>query len=118
MRLFDLLNRRVDRPVPDPPAELGARDGLAYALFRPQGEPRGGVGTLPGAGSHRETHFDFARLCRAAGYAAVAFDARGHGDSQGELDGRLLEDVAAVAELVPRPLALRGSSMGGYIALL
>jgi alpha-beta hydrolase superfamily lysophospholipase len=116
--LFDLLNRRVDRPVPDPPAELGERGGLAYALFRPEGEPRGGVVILHGAGSCKESHFDFARAARAAGLVAVAFDQRGHGESAGALDARMVEDVAAMAELVPRPLALRGSSMGGYLALL
>ena len=73
---------------------------------------------LHGAGSCKESHFDFARAARAAGLAAVAFDMRGHGGSSGALDARLLEDVARMAELVPRPLALRGSSMGGYVALL
>ena len=104
--------------MPDPPAELGERGGLAYALFRPEGEPRGGVVILHGAGSCKESHFDFARAARAAGLVAVAFDQRGHGESGGALDGRMLEDVATMAELVPRPLALRGSSMGGYVALL
>jgi alpha-beta hydrolase superfamily lysophospholipase len=104
--------------VPDPPAELGERGGLAYALFRPEGEPRGGVVILHGAGSCKESHFDFARAARAAGLVAVAFDQRGHGESGGALDARLLEDVVMMAELVPRPLALRGSSMGGYAALL
>ena len=73
---------------------------------------------LHGAGSCKESHFDFARAARAAGLVAVAFDQRGHGESGGALDGRMLEDVATMAELVPRPLALRGSSMGGYVALL
>ncbi len=104
--------------MPDPPAELGERGGLAYALFRPEGEPRGGVVILHGAGSCKESHFDFARAARAAGLVAVAFDQRGHGESGGALDARLLEDVVTMAELVPRPLALRGSSMGGYVALL
>ena len=118
MRLFDLLNRRRDMPLPDPPQRLGVHEGLAYALFAPPAEPRGGVVILHGAGSAKESHFDFARAARAAGFAAVAFDQRGHGDSGGRLDGRALEDVAAIATLVPRPLALRGSSMGGYLALL
>lgn len=104
--------------MPDPPAEVGERDGLAYALFRPPGEPRGGMVILHGAGSCKESHFDFARMSRATGLTAVAFDQRGHGDSRGALDARLLEDVATMAALVPRPLALRGSSMGGYVALL
>jgi uncharacterized protein len=106
-------------PVPDPPAEVGERDGLAYALFLPAEESRGGVVILHGAGSCKESHFDFARAARGAGLAAVAFDQRGHGESTGALDARLLDDVATIAGLLPAgPLALRGSSMGGYVALL
>jgi uncharacterized protein len=119
MRIFDLLNRRTELPTPDPPAEVGRRDGLAYALFLPREEPRGGVVIVHGAGSSKESHFDFARACRSAGYAAVTYDQRGHGESEGCLDGRLLDDAAAMAALLPQgPLALRGSSMGGYVALL
>jgi uncharacterized protein len=118
MRIFDLLNRRTELPTPDPPAELREHDGLAYALFLPEGEPRGGVVVVHGAGSGKESHFDFARACRAAGFAAVAYDQRGHGGSGGRLDGRLVDDAAAIAGLLPDgPLALRGSSMGGYVAL-
>jgi uncharacterized protein len=73
---------------------------------------------LHGAGSAKESHFDYARKARAAGITAVAFDQRGHGESGGALDARMLDDVATMADLVPRPLALRGSSMGGYVALL
>jgi pimeloyl-ACP methyl ester carboxylesterase len=108
------------RSVPlDPPAEQGVRDGLAYALFAPAGTPPGGVVILHGAGSQKENHYDFARACVAAGLAAVAFDQRGHGESEDALDGRAIEDVATVAALLPagRPVALRGSSMGGFIAL-
>jgi pimeloyl-ACP methyl ester carboxylesterase len=63
--------------------------------------------------------------------AAVAFDQRGHGESDGPMDGRALADVAAIGELLRAraggsgaasgaalPLVLRGSSMGGYLALL
>ena len=46
----------------EPPAELGTRDGLAYALFLPEGEAAGGVVVLHGAGSCKENHFDFARV--------------------------------------------------------
>jgi pimeloyl-ACP methyl ester carboxylesterase len=103
----------------EPPAELGVRDGLAYALFLPQDEPVGGVVILHGAGSCKESHFDFGRALRAAGIAAVAFDQRGHGASGGALDGRMVEDVATMAALLgPGPIALRGSSMGGYVALV
>src|SRR4051812_3524447 len=103
----------------DPPADSGVRDGLSYALFMPPTAPAGGVVVLHGAGSHKENHFDFARECRAAGLAAAAFDQRGHGESDGALDGRAIEDVATIASLLPAgaPLALRGSSMGGWLAL-
>jgi pimeloyl-ACP methyl ester carboxylesterase len=102
----------------EPPAELGTRDGLAYALFLPQRDAGGGVVILHGAGSCKESHFDFARALRAAGLAAVAFDQRGHGASEGALGAGALDDVATMAGLLmPGPVALRGSSMGGFMAL-
>ena len=101
------------------PDETGAVAGLAYALFLPDGEPEGGVVVLHGAGSAKESHYDFARLCAASGLAAVAFDQRGHGESAGPMDGRAAADVATVAAVLPPgPFALRGSSMGGYIAIV
>src|SRR4051812_27275373 len=105
--------------TPAPPAELGEVDGLAYSLWLPEGDPWGGVVILHGAGSCKESHHDFARAARAAGLSAVCFDQRGHGASAGALDGRVLDDVATVAgRLGDVPLALRGSSMGGYLAIL
>jgi uncharacterized protein len=103
----------------EPPADSGVRDGLSYALFLPAAAPAGGVVVIHGAGSQKENHFDFARECRAAGLAAVCFDQRGHGASEGALDGRAIDDVATVASLLPDggPVALRGSSMGGWLAL-
>ena len=106
----------------EPPAEQGLHEGLSFALFMPHSPPLGSVVVLHGAGSVKENHFDFARSVRASGLAAIAFDQRGHGASEGPMDGRALADVAAMAALVrersgtPR-LALRGSSMGGYLAL-
>ena len=95
------------------------RDGLAYELVLPEGEPRGGVVILHGAGSCKENHRDFARACAGAGLAALVFDQRGHGASEGALDGRALDDVATMAALLPAgvPVFLRGSSMGGFVAL-
>jgi pimeloyl-ACP methyl ester carboxylesterase len=111
---------RPRRVEVEPPSGLGTRDGLAYALFLPDGEAEGGVVILHGAGSCKESHFDFARACRGAGLAAVAFDARGHGASEGAMDARAIADVGAMAALLPagRPVALRGSSMGGWLALV
>jgi putative redox protein len=60
----------------------------------------------------------------AAGLGAIAFDQRGHGESSGALDGRVLEDIAAMGAVLrdhlgsKAPVAVRGSSMGGYLALL
>ncbi len=80
---------------------------------------------LHGAGSCKESHHDYARALIVAGLAAVTFDQRGHGESEGELDGRLLADVATMASLLRSacerpelPIALRGSSMGGCLAIL
>jgi uncharacterized protein len=105
--------------TPDPPAELGMHDGLSYSLWLPEGEPEGGVVIIHGANSAKESHYEFARGCRASGLAAVAFDQRGHGESEGALGAGALDDVQAMAALLPPgPVALRGSSMGGYVALL
>lgn len=109
----------VRHPTPDPPAEIGVHHGLSFSRWLPRGEPRGGVLILHGAGSCKESHHDFARACRTAGYAALCFDARGHGASEGELGAGALADIGAMADLLGvRPLALRGSSMGGSLALL
>jgi alpha-beta hydrolase superfamily lysophospholipase len=109
------------------PSETGRHGGLAYTLWRPpEAAPvRGGVVILHGAGSAKESHHDFARLVLASGYAAICFDARGHGGSEGPLDGRAADDVAVMAAFLrdrtgrPQlPVVLRGSSMGGYLALV
>jgi uncharacterized protein len=93
---------------------------LAHALDRPDQTPWGGLVILHGAGSRKENHADFSRAATAAGLAAVRIDMRGHGETGGRLDGRALDDVAAAAALLPPglPIALRGSSMGGYLALV
>jgi uncharacterized protein len=112
------MKDQMRHPTPTSP-ELGTHDGLAYALFLPEQRPVGGVVVIHGAGSQKENHFDFARECRAAGLAAVCFDQRGHGASEDALDGRAIDDVATVAAVLPAdaPVALRGSSMGGWLAL-
>jgi alpha-beta hydrolase superfamily lysophospholipase len=75
---------------------------------------------LHGADSRQESHWDFARRLRSQGIAAATFDQRGHGASGGPLDARMASDVVTVARLLPGglPLGLRGSSMGGYLALV
>ena len=110
---------RTPLPTPDPP-ELGERDGLAYALFLPDEKPRAGVVICHGAGSAKESHFDFGRACRGAGLAALAFDARGHGRSSGEFGPSAFADVLQMVDVLREHtphIALRGSSMGGFQAL-
>lgn len=56
----------------------------------------------------------------AANYRVLAFDARGHGASDGPMDARALDDVATMAEVLrdhTDRVALRGSSMGGFFAI-
>ena len=106
--------------APPAPPELGVLDGLAYALFLPDEEPSAGVVICHGAGSAKESHFDFARGCRADGLAALAFDARGHGRSEGAFGATAFDDVLTMVGLMrahARRVALRGSSMGGFCAI-
>ena len=111
----------MKHPVPTRP-ELGSHDGLAYALFVPEDAPTAGVVICHGAGSAKESHFDYARAARAMGLAALAYDARGHGRSEGALGPGAWHDALAMCDVlrtttgVPE-VALRGSSMGGFTAI-
>ena len=110
----------MKHPLPPRP-ELGSRDGLAYALFLPEEAPRAGVLILHGAGSAKESHFDYARVARERGLAALAYDARGHGRSDGAFGPDAIADAVGMLDLLRdhAPLvALRGSSMGGFCAIL
>lgn len=111
----------------EPPAEIGELDGLSYSLWLggDDGPVRGGVVIIHGAGSCKESHHDFARAVLGAGFAAITFDQRGHGSSEGRLDGRVLDDVRSITQLLRSrigdeepPIAVRGSSMGGYLAIV
>jgi uncharacterized protein len=105
--------------TPAPP-ELDSHDGLSYALFLPDARPQVGVVVLHGAGSAKESHFDFARGCRDEGMAALAYDARGHGRSSGAFGPGAVDDALTMVELLRKhvpTVALRGSSMGGFQAI-
>jgi pimeloyl-ACP methyl ester carboxylesterase len=109
------------------PTETGEDDGLAWVRFAPD-DARGasagvGVVVLHGAASTKDSHWDYLRNCAAHGIDALAFDARGHGASDGPFDGRAVDDVARMADLLRSragvsKVALRGASMGGYFALV
>jgi pimeloyl-ACP methyl ester carboxylesterase len=105
------------------PSQTGTVRGLAYTLWLPS-SIRGGIVILHGADSCKESHHDFARAALPLGIAAIAFDQRGHGESEGLLGADALDDIGAVASLLRdalgepgAALALRGSSMGGYMAI-
>jgi alpha-beta hydrolase superfamily lysophospholipase len=114
----------------DPPTATrsGTLRGLAFTIWLPQPPAppaRAGVVIVHGAGSRKESHADFARAAVGAGLGALCFDQRGHGASGGRLDGRAVEDVLMfVVHLCltiggrETPIAVRGSSMGGCLAIL
>src|SRR3954452_2018666 len=94
---------------------LGNRHGPAYALFLPEREPQVGVVILHGAGSAKESHFDFGRLCddvgaaaRAdeAGVAALAYDADAHGGSDVAFGPSVRADALEMLQLM-RDAAVR-----------
>ncbi len=99
--------------------------GLAYSLSLPgDPPPRPGVVIVHGAGSRKENHADFARLATASGWAALAFDLPGHGESEPAMSGSAVEAVVAMAELLGSQegvdagrVAVRGSSLGGFLAI-
>jgi fermentation-respiration switch protein FrsA (DUF1100 family) len=77
-----------------------------------------------GAGSRKENHADFGRACAAAGWAAVAYDQRGHGEAGDEMSPRAVGDVERMARFLaardgvdPSRICVRGSSMGGFVAI-
>jgi len=77
-----------------------------------------------GAGSRKENHADFGRACASAGWAALAYDQRGHGESTDEISPRAVDDAARMARLLaghdgvdPARVCARGSSLGGFIAI-
>jgi alpha-beta hydrolase superfamily lysophospholipase len=111
---------------PQPPSESGSLDGIAYHLWLPPpgGGPAPAVIVFHGAGSQKENHADYARAALAHGFAALTFDNRGHGETEGPLGPGVIADLQRLARFVAdRPevdeqrVAVRGSSMGGLLAI-
>jgi non-heme chloroperoxidase len=88
------------------------------------GDPDGPLILLQhGGGQTRHAWKGVGEMLGDAGYRAVAFDARGHGDSDWAPDGRygvdaMVEDLKCVITALgkPRPV-LVGASMGGAVSL-
>lgn len=83
-----------------------------------------GLVVAHGAGSRRARHRTFCEMACRAGMAVMAIDFRGHGESTGQVDGPLEEDILAAVQLLrSHPLVdgqrigYRGSSMGGYYGI-
>jgi len=111
--------------TPAPETLSIASDGLELAglLFRPAGRPRGSLLVCHGAGSRKENHAIMGEQAAAAGLAALTFDFRGHGESEGVLGPEGWHDVVAAGEALLAAsgapwLAARGASMGGCFLLL
>lgn len=112
-------------PAPRRPSETGSHEGRPYWLWLPDAAPPWpGVVIVHGAGSRKENHGDFGRAAADGGWAALAFDQRGHGDSGDEMGPGAAGDVAAMARFLagqggvdPARVIARGSSMGGYMAI-
>jgi uncharacterized protein len=108
-----------------PPTETGIHEGRPYMLWLPESNPPWpGMVIVHGAGSRKENHGDFGRASAASGWAALAFDQRGHGDSADPMSPAALGDVirmagylARVEGVDPARVCVRGSSMGGFMAI-
>ena len=89
------------------------------------GDPDGPLVVLQhGGGQTRHAWKGTGQILGAAGYRAVALDARGHGDSEWAADGdygqdRMVEDLTMVIHaLGDRRPVLVGASMGGGTSLV
>jgi len=96
---------------------------LAGMLYLPAGPPCGALLVCHGAGSRKENHAPMGEQAAERGLAALTFDFRGHGESEGVMDAGGRHDVLAAGATLMREsgapwLAGRGSSMGGFLLLL
>lgn len=111
--------------TPDPPDRTGVHEGRPWWMWLPRSAPPWpGMVILHGAGSAKENHADFGRLCAANGWAAISYDQRGHGESEDEMAPAAVADVGRMAGLLAAVdgvdagcVCARGSSMGGWMAI-
>jgi len=109
----------------DAPLELvrlPSRDGRQIKALLAEGDLGApGVVILHGYGSRKDNHVDFAARLQGLGMWVLIPDLRGHGGTPGPMDEGMIGDVlAALDDLTYRgagALGIRGSSMGGFLAL-
>jgi dienelactone hydrolase len=102
---------------------------LAADLYLPKkgegpGEWSPGIIVCHGFASRKERHADFGEMAAERGFASLILDLRGHGESGGEVDANIFNDVAAALqylqsrpEVNPTSIGIRGSSLGGWLAI-
>ncbi len=99
---------------------IGSGLSLAADVAGPKGAPTVVLGH--GGGQTRHSWDKAEDQLAKAGYFAINYDLRGHGDSDWSPDGDYgvitrADDLAAVAAVGAKPLALVGASLGGITAL-
>ncbi len=100
---------------------------LAGDLYLPERRDEGwspGIIVCHEFGASRAEHAGFGERASAAGYATLIIDLRGHGESGGEVDANIFNDVAAAMsymqsrpEVHPMDIGIRGVDLGGWLAI-
>jgi pimeloyl-ACP methyl ester carboxylesterase len=96
---------------------------IAGTTWSPAGTAKGTVVFLHGGGQSRASWRRIGQQVAESGWHAVAFDARGHGDSEWSptasyAPADLIADLGAVLDVLPENPVLVGASMGGLTALM
>ncbi|MDG2114918.1 MAG: alpha/beta hydrolase [Actinomycetota bacterium] len=109
--------------APEPMHRYEGADGVTIAGDS-WGDPAGPLVILQhGGGQTRHAWKGTGETLGAAGYHAVALDARGHGDSAWAPDGQygqdiMVQDLCKVVEQLGQRPVLVGASMGGGVSLV
>jgi pimeloyl-ACP methyl ester carboxylesterase len=129
-----LLNRRKDNRAPDDIKEfpitfgshgLRIKGSILLPTRATTKSPVPGAVLCHGFGSSRKSTDSAARELVDKGVAALIFDFRGHGDSDGAVDGRMPEDVVDAwnvlreyPEVNGKRMCLIGHSLGAMSAIM
>lgn len=115
---------RTPIPTIPPDAVLAGAGQTLLAASRLGSGPKGSVVLAHGFGQTRKAWDDTARVLAEAGYATLAYDARGHGESSRNpsdvrYDGiQFTDDLIVLAGEMSPPPVLVAASMGGLFGLL
>lgn len=125
-----LKGRRVAPPAGAESVEIRAKDGLTLRATVREAETKRALGTcvLAHAMFARRTEFEkggFGAFLARLGWRSVAFDFRGHGDSERPeswgYDDLVFLDLPAVVDAVRArssgPVVIVGHSLGGHVAM-